>query len=57
MNPIPFIFAAYAIAIIVPAVFGFAALSRMRLVERRLLAIGHDRPRRARVHAPPHANQ
>lgn len=55
MNPIPFIFAAYAVAIVVPAVFGFAARSRMRLVERRLRAIGQDRPRRARVHARSHA--
>ncbi|MGH7067463.1 MAG: hypothetical protein ACREFO_00290 [Acetobacteraceae bacterium] len=57
MNPIPFIVAAYAIATIVPAMFGFAAVSRMRLAERRLRALDQHRPRRARVNAPPHAWQ
>lgn len=45
MNPLPFIAAAYAVAIIAPAILGFAALARMRRVERRLRAID---PRSAR---------
>ncbi|MGH7085598.1 MAG: hypothetical protein ACREFN_11480 [Acetobacteraceae bacterium] len=49
MNPIPFIAASYAIAIIVPAVLGFAALARMRRAERRLHTIEQTRPRRARI--------
>lgn len=51
MNPIPFIAASYAIAIIVPAALGFAALARMRRAERRLHAVEQTFPRRARSRA------
>lgn len=51
MNPFPFIIAAYAIALIVPAWLGFAALARVRRAERRLRAIDPRSARRARAGA------
>ncbi|MGH7103594.1 MAG: hypothetical protein ACREFJ_14470 [Acetobacteraceae bacterium] len=53
MNPIPFIAASYAIAIMVPAVLGFAALARMRRAERRLRAVEQIHPRRVRARPRP----
>ncbi|MDA8049398.1 MAG: hypothetical protein M0002_05220 [Rhodospirillales bacterium] len=49
MNPLPFIVASYAIAIIVPATLAIAALTRMRRAERRLRAIDPRAARRARA--------
>ncbi len=53
MNPLPFILAAYAIALVVPATLGFAARARMRRAERRLRAIDPPSARRLRARARP----
>lgn len=39
MNPLPFIIASYALAILFPAAFGIAAFVRMNAATRRLAAI------------------
>ena len=39
MNPLPFIVASYALAILFPAGFGIAAFLRMNTATRRLAAI------------------
>lgn len=54
MNPLPYIIASYALAILFPAGFGIAAFLRMNSATRRLAAIdprAHrdgSEPRRAR---------
>ena len=45
MTHLPFIIAAYVIAVLLPAGFALAAVRRLRLVERRLEAVD---PRRRR---------
>jgi len=47
MNPLPFIVASYAIAIVVPATLAAMAWLRMRRVERRLAALDPRALRRA----------
>lgn len=44
MTHLPYIVAAYALGVLVPASFGIAAFVRMRIAARRLAAI--DRRRR-----------
>jgi len=53
VNPLPFILAAYAIALIVPATLGLAARARMRRAERRLSAIDPRSARRSGAPARP----
>ena len=46
MNPLPFIVAAYALAILFPAAFGVAAYMRMNTARRKLAAIDPRQKRR-----------
>jgi hypothetical protein len=39
MTHLPYVLSCYALGVLVPAVFGIAALARMRAVTRRLAAL------------------